>query len=950
MFCPNCGTNLPEESEFCSNCGTNLKDIPTNIDLPQKNQNKENEQYNNIEQSPTNNQNKAETTTEMISKKSKKIFIPIINNIKLFISKYKKQLLVGVGSLVVIIALVITYKQLYGFESLKWNKEYEDYNLKYISQSNVKLGIKFSDEKKLDKLKIKTTCGESEITGSELNWDLTEALGECNVDISYKLKKISKKFTIINPFADKQELSLNYEIDNDSDEDLDLDGLTNKQEKEYGTNPQLSDSDMDGLDDYYEIFTSKTDPLKADTDGDGLNDFDEIELGLDPLKADSKGDGIKDGDRKVSYSVKNEKNGITLEISGSGNIASSIIDTSKNSTFKEMSGLLDTVYNFYTSGKIETATVTIPYSLEDLANQKLNEDNLTLYYFNEKTKELEAMPTTVDKESKKVTVTLKHFSKYVLGDSNVVLTKTNNQIMMVIDNSVSMYTYSQLTSLGYTKITGADGNDSNFKRLSLTNNLIDMFTGNYNFGISEFAGNYINKQKFTDNKESAKKAVNAIKNDIEKIGNGTNIVNALTNGINEFKKDENSHYLILLTDGKDTSTYNTLSSNKTSIINKAKAKDVKICVIGLGTKIDTDDLNTIAEGTGCDYYNASDAGALDEIYSIIGADINYNLVDVDGDGNVDGTVIADSGFIVTKNGFSFPNYGTNLSSGGHCYGMATIAELYYTKKLPLSFDTKTIKDHTSYAYDLNKTYFANYSNLYDYKLKTNVLKNTFGFNTFGEEKPKDYMTLSGNTLVYSEKFKNELVNSEMYDISVIKSALDSKKQLEKWGVSYKEAENALLNEDKMQTSKMIENSDKQIINAIYAGFLKQEATDHYSSSSNFLIWARNVFGSESSKKLNSAAFIELLRDRLDNGDVPVIFGSFSGGLHAINAISLAQDNTDSNHYYIGVYDNNYPGEKRYVDVQCNKKTCVTKANNYYTKSKEPIRITMSLDDDLKYFK
>ena len=282
--------------------------------------------------------------------------------------------------------------------------------------------------------------------------------------------------------------------------------------------------------------------------------------------------------------------------------------------------------------------------------------------------------------------------------------------------------------------------------------------------------------------------------------------------------------------------------------------------------------------------------------------------------------------------------------------MATIAELYYTKKLPLSFNTKTVKDQTSYAYDLNKTYFANYSNLYDYKLKTSVLKNTFGFDTFGEEKPKDYRTLSGNTLVYSDKYKEELNNSEMYDISVNESNLDSKKQLERWGVNYKEAESVLLNEDKMQTSNMIENSDKQIINAIYAGFIKQDATVHYSSSSNFTIWVRNVIGTETSKKLNSAAFIELLRDRLDSGDAPVIFGIFSGGLHAINAISLVQDNIDSNHYYIGVYDNNYPGEKRYVDLQCNKKTCVTKANNYYTSSKEPIRITTSLDDDLKYFK
>ena len=138
--------------------------------------------------------------------------------------------------------------------------------------------------------------------------------------------------------------------------------------------------------------------------------------------------------------------------------------------------------------------------------------------------------------------------------------------------------------------------------------------------------------------------------------------------------------------------------------------------------------------------------------------------------------------------------------------------------------------------------------------------------------------------------------------------------------------------------------------AIYTGFIRQNATEHYSSSSNFVLWLRNVFGSESTEKMNSAAFIELLRNRLDSGDVPVISASYSGGLHAINAISLAQDNEDANHYYIGVYDNNYPGEKRYVDVQCNKNTCVTKANSYYTNSDEPIRITASLEYDLEFFK
>lgn len=958
MFCPKCGTNLPEEAEFCSNCGTNLKEFLSNGEMPQVSQEIKNEQIISS-QTPVPQPNQEETMTEMLSKKSNDFIKPIMDKLKVFVSKYKKQLLVGLSCLIIVFISAVAYGNLFGFEKLKWDKDYEDYKLDFVNQNKVKLGINFSDEKKIDQLKIKTTCGKYENNGLEVEWDLTEALGKCNIVVSYKLKKISKDITVINPFAENKDLSLEYKIDYDSDEDLDLDGLTNKQEKEYKTNPEMADTDMDGLEDNYEISTSKTDPLKKDSDGDGLSDYDEIELGFNPLKADSKGDGIKDGERTVSYTVKNDKLGITLNITGKGNISSTTIDTFKNSTFKDMDGLLDTVYNFYTSGKIESAKVTIPYSLKEITAKGLKEDNLTLYYFNEKTKKLEAMPTVVDKKNKVITVTLKHFSKYVLGDSNVVLTTTNNQIMMVIDNSVSMYTYNQLTALGYTEITGADGNDSSFKRLSLTNNLIDMFTGSYYFGISEFAGNYINLQKFTDNKASAKKAVNSIKNDLDRIGNGTNIVNALNRGIGEFSKDDNGHYLILLTDGKDTSDYNTLSSNKNTIISDAKSKDIKICVIGLGSSIDTDDLNTIAEQTGCDYYNASDAGALAEIYSIIGADINYNLVDTDGDGNVDGTIIADSGFIVTRDGFSFPNYGTNLSEGGHCYGMATIAELYYTKKLPMSADGKTVKsksglfstgNKSSYAYDLNNTYFSKFSNLYDYKLKTNVLKNTFGFNTFGEEIPKDFRELSGKTLVYNKKYKDEMINSGLYDITTAKSVLNAKQQLERWGVNYKDSENALLNEDKMQSSSVINNTDKQLLNAIYSGFIRQHATEHYSSSSNFTLWLRNVFGSESTEKMNSAAFIELLRKRLESGDVPVISASYSGGLHAINAISLAQDNEDSNHYYIGVYDNNYPGEKRYVDVVCTNKTCVTKANSYYTQSDEPIRITASLEKDLEFFK
>jgi len=230
MFCLKCGTNLPENSEFCSNCGANLKELK--LEILQSNQNNNIESLN-IDQLSSISPTSGETMTDMLSKKSKDFLSPIISKIKSFVSKYRKQLLISIVFLVVIFILIFICGKLFGFERLKWDKDYEDYKLHYVTQSKIKLGVKFSDEKKSDQLKIKTTCGNTEIIGLELNWDLTKSLGECRIEVSYKMKKISKMITVINPFAEKHELSLDYKIDYDSDEDLDLDGLSNKQEKEY---------------------------------------------------------------------------------------------------------------------------------------------------------------------------------------------------------------------------------------------------------------------------------------------------------------------------------------------------------------------------------------------------------------------------------------------------------------------------------------------------------------------------------------------------------------------------------------------------------------------------------------------------------------------------------------------------------------------------------------------
>ena len=79
--------------------------------------------------------------------------------------------------------------------------------------------------------------------------------------------------------------------------DPDGDGLTNKEEKELGTDRHKADTDGDGLTDGEEMKMHKTAPLKADSDGDNLSDGQEVNTELaDPNKADTDGDGLTDGE------------------------------------------------------------------------------------------------------------------------------------------------------------------------------------------------------------------------------------------------------------------------------------------------------------------------------------------------------------------------------------------------------------------------------------------------------------------------------------------------------------------------------------------------------------------------------------------------------------------------------------------------------------------------------
>jgi hypothetical protein len=82
----------------------------------------------------------------------------------------------------------------------------------------------------------------------------------------------------------------------DSQGDLDGDGLTNLEEVLFGSDLGIADWDGDGLNDFQERFHN-TDPYWWDTDGDGLTDGWEVLHNLNPAQyddpsSDSDGDGI----------------------------------------------------------------------------------------------------------------------------------------------------------------------------------------------------------------------------------------------------------------------------------------------------------------------------------------------------------------------------------------------------------------------------------------------------------------------------------------------------------------------------------------------------------------------------------------------------------------------------------------------------------------------------------
>ena len=90
--------------------------------------------------------------------------------------------------------------------------------------------------------------------------------------------------------------------DNIAANDDDEDGLTNGEEEVYGSDPNDSDSDDDGLPDGYEVNVVGSSPTDEDTDDDGLNDYVEANItNTEPNNPDTDGDQLNDGEENNTY-------------------------------------------------------------------------------------------------------------------------------------------------------------------------------------------------------------------------------------------------------------------------------------------------------------------------------------------------------------------------------------------------------------------------------------------------------------------------------------------------------------------------------------------------------------------------------------------------------------------------------------------------------------------------
>jgi uncharacterized repeat protein (TIGR01451 family) len=447
----------------------------------------------------------------------------------------------------------------------------------------------------------------------------------------------------------------------DGKEDIDEDGLTNLQEQEYKTNPFKSDTDKDHLSDSDEINKHHTDPLLTDTDKDALDDDSELRFKTDPLKPDTDGDGILDGDEKRDQEVQSSELNATVSFNATG-------DAQKTTTLERddfaqglmgEEGMVGKPVDITTESNFDKASLTFSYDPNVLGD--IVEDNLSVFYFNRDTWQLELVENqTLNKENHTVTANLPHFSTYILADK-ARWQATIIEDPVAVPDTCSKPEEEKDKPLDLVFVIDSSGsmvdNDPNNYRISGAKEIINSLKGSDQAAVVGDQGAVVDfdsyatlLQKLTDDKDLLKAAVDKIDS-----SGGTNIGAGVSAALTELKnrgRENANQVIILLTDG--------VGSYNTSYTVNAKDEGIKIFTIGLGDNLDETLLKSIAAGTEADYYHTVSAEKIPELFEKA-RDVSQET-DTDGDCIVDWIEKAserEGGYVVQN---TLGNFSTHYSS------------------------------------------------------------------------------------------------------------------------------------------------------------------------------------------------------------------------------------------------------------------------------------------------
>jgi len=413
----------------------------------------------------------------------------------------------------------------------------------------------------------------------------------------------------------------------DAAEDLDGDGLAAAGEQTAGSNPLEPDTDGDDLVDGAEVGANRTSPTKADTDGDGLDDGAELRAGTDPLDPDTDGDGIPDGADTTTQTVA--EGAVSVALTGVGDLSGALEITSLagDGQLSNAPGQAGPAYDLSLAGGtagFESAEVTIRYD-EALAGG--DEADLRLFWLDEETGfwQPAAASQAVNTAANTVTATVEHFSIYAIFNVrnwNATLTALAGtceegggggddvvfvDVAFVLDSSGSM-----------------TSNDPQGFRRTAAKSFVDAMLPEDRGAVVDFDSGARILQGLTSDKSALKSAIDRIDS-----SGGTNITAGVQLGIDALAPSDDplrGKIMILLTDG--------VGAWNPALIGVAVAARITIYTIGLGSGVNAVQLQSIAAGTGGQYFPVASAADLPDVFREIDDEIDGGK-DTDEDGLTD---------------------------------------------------------------------------------------------------------------------------------------------------------------------------------------------------------------------------------------------------------------------------------------------------------------------------